>query len=141
MTRVENAPNLLFVFGHAPGKLRLGDARPAKRLQHRDFGSDLCLDSDGNETLSLRLRVWNCPAAHRIGKQGQSQRLLRWRKRIGLLSPTRGTVRFDGQDLAALSERALARQRIPDLTLRVIGDGPERKKVNRIVACSSAELA
>ena len=46
-----------------------------------------------------------------IGESGCGKTVL-LKSLIGLLRPTRGTVVFDGQDMARLGERALARQRI-----------------------------
>ena len=46
-----------------------------------------------------------------IGESGCGKTVL-LKTIIGLLRPTRGAVRFDGQDLAELSERELTRQRI-----------------------------
>jgi phospholipid/cholesterol/gamma-HCH transport system ATP-binding protein len=46
-----------------------------------------------------------------IGESGCGKTVL-LKTVIGLLQPTRGSVTFDGQDLARLDERALARQRI-----------------------------
>ena len=54
------------------------------------------------------------PAGRRwpiIGESGCGKTVL-LKTIIGLLRPTRGTVLFDGQDLAALGERHLTRQRI-----------------------------
>ncbi len=46
-----------------------------------------------------------------IGESGCGKTVL-LKTLIGLLQPTRGSVLFDGQDLARLSERALTRERI-----------------------------
>ena len=46
-----------------------------------------------------------------IGESGCGKTVL-LKTVIGLLHPTRGSVMFDGQDMARLDERALARQRI-----------------------------
>jgi phospholipid/cholesterol/gamma-HCH transport system ATP-binding protein len=69
-----------------------------------DFGRhevlrDIDLAIDRGQTLAV------------IGESGCGKTVL-LKTIIGLLRPTRGSVVFDGQDLAHLSERALTRQRI-----------------------------
>ncbi len=84
----------------------LASARPYLRIEQ--------LDVDFAQHAVLRGIDFSVPRGQTvaiIGESGCGKTVL-LKTLIALLRPTRGAVYFDGQDLAALSEKALTRQRI-----------------------------
>ncbi|NQT14979.1 MAG: ATP-binding cassette domain-containing protein, partial [Planctomycetes bacterium] len=83
----------------APGEPFVRVERLWVEFAQRRVLRDLTLNVARGETVAI------------IGESGCGKTVL-LKTLIGLLRPTRGTVVFDGQDLAKLRERELTRQRI-----------------------------